>query len=285
MDGKIITYAILLLAIIGGVTGFLYTTDVDEARKDFILTQQQLGQTEESLKQTLTSYELRKEATAIITVAHIINRENEALRTEIRTLKQKRDELAKAFKGTIQRVREDSVGLVLPEIPLTTGSTLKNAKLQAVDDQLTVIQHSEGVSKVPTSTLPATLLDRFRFGFVPGSAGSIINFIPDPDTSPTQKPPAGAAIKSPERSSSTSTFRSTTSDALVRMAAESPREPAKKNPVPVGTTYNDPKIMEIEGNPALWQSVERQSIGRAYIPGQGWLKIGSKGPIPGSGRK
>lgn len=283
MDGKIITYAILLLAIIGGVTGFLYTTDVDEAQKDFILTQQQLGQTEESVKQARISYEQRKEATAIITVAHIINRENEALRTEIRTLKQKREELAKAFRGTIQRVREDSVGLVLPEIPLTTGSTLKNAKLQAVDDQLTVIQHSEGVSKVPTSTLPAALLDRFRFGFMPGTTSSTINLISDPDSSPLQKPPAGAASKSHE--SSSSTLRSSTSDALVRMAMESPNEPAKKNPVPAGTTYIDPKIMEIEGNPALWQSVERQSIGRAYIPGQGWLKIGPKGPIPGSGRK
>lgn len=282
MDGKIIAYAIFLVAIIGGVMGVLYTTDVDEAQKEFILTQQQLGQTEEALKQMHASYEQRKEATAIITAGHIIERDNEALRTEIRTLKQKRDDLAKAFVGTIQRVREDSVGLVVPEIPLTSGSTLKNAKLQAVDDQLTVIQHSEGVSKVPTSTLPASLLDRFRFGYVPGGAGTIIETAPE--NPEEQKPQPGAASKS--STSSSTRFYSPTSDSVVRLGSDGPSEKSKKKATPSrNTARNDPKLMEIEGNPALWKSVERQSIGRAYIPGQGWLKIGPRGPIPGSGRK
>ena len=34
MDGKIIAYAIFLIAIIGGVMGILYTTDVDEAQNE-----------------------------------------------------------------------------------------------------------------------------------------------------------------------------------------------------------------------------------------------------------
>ncbi len=276
MDGKFVIYIVFFLCIIGGISGFLYTTDVDEAQKEFILTQQQLSQIEEAAKQARISHDLRKEAAAIITAAHIIDRDNEIIRTETRTLEKKRDDLAKAFVGTIQRVREDSVGLILPEIPLTTGSTLKNAKIQAVDEDLTLIQHSEGVSKIPTNTLPNSLLDRFRFGYAPGGVRVIIETAPE--TPSVKQPNSGAS------NNSTSDFRTGTSDSVARLGGDGPSEKLKK-PVPAQkNASSDPKLMAIEGNPALWKSVERQSIGRAYIPGQGWLKIGTKGPIPGSGR-
>ncbi|MEQ1749408.1 MAG: hypothetical protein ABL974_08300 [Prosthecobacter sp.] len=276
MDGKFIIYIVFFLCIIGGVSAVLYTTDVDEAQKEFILTQQQLSQIEEATKQTRISCDLRKEAAAIITAAHIIDRDNEIIRTETRALEKKRDDLAKAFVGTIQRIREDSVGLILPEIALTTGSTLKNAKIQAVNEDITLIQHSEGVSKIPTNTLPNSLLDRFRFGYAPGGVGVIIESTPE--TPAVRQPNSGASINS------TTNFRSGASDSLARLGMDGPSEKIQK-PVPVrNISSSDPKVMAIEGNPSLWKSVERQSIGRAYIPGQGWLKIGPKGPIPGSGR-
>ena len=278
MDGKIIIYTIFFLCIIGGISAVLYTTDVDEAQKEFILTQQQVSQIEEATKQARISHDLRKEAAAIITAAHIIDRDNEVIRTETRALVGKRDDLAKAFVGTIQRVREDSVGLTLAEIPLTSGSTLKNAKIQAVDEDLTLIQHSDGVSKVPTNMLPNSLLDRFRFGYVPGGGVGVM-IDATPAEAPSVKQPNSGASKS-----STTNFRSNASDSLVRLGSDGPMEkPAKVAPLQKSAS-SDPKVMAIEGNPSLWKSVERQSIGRAYIPGQGWLKVGPKGPIPGSGR-
>ncbi len=276
MDGKFVIYIVFFLCIIGGISGFLYTTDVDEAQKEFILTQQQLSQIEEAAKQARISHDLRKEAAAIITAAHIIDRDNEIIRTETRNLEKKRDDLAKAFVGTIQRVREDSIGLILPEIPLTTGRTLKNAKIQTLDEDITLIQHSEGVSKIPTNTLPNSLLDRFRFGYAPIGVGVIIE--PTPETPAVKLPNSGASINS------TTNFRTGTSDSVARLGGDGPSEKLKKPFLTQKNTSNDPKFIAIEGNPALWKSVERQSIGRAYIPGQGWLKIGPKGPIPGSGR-
>ena len=280
MDGKIVVYIIFLFVIMGGVMGIFYTTDVDEAQKEFILAQQQMGQIEDSVKKEQISFAHRKEAVAIITAANIIERDNNQLREETRKIKDNRDNLAKAFTSTIQRVREESIGMIIPEIPLATGNTLKNAKLQAVDENLTVIQHSEGVSKVPTTTLPASLLDRFRFGYVPGGAGAAPAEeieIKESET-PRKDPKTSMNITPP----STANMITSASDSLVRLGEGGPAEVKKKSTA--NKSRPDSRLSATEGDPALWKSVQRHSIGRAYVPGQGWLKIGPRGPIPGSGR-
>lgn len=260
--------------------GIFYTTDVDEAQKEFILAQQQMGQIEDSVKKEQISFAHRKEAVAIITAANIIERDNNQLREETRKIKDNRDNLAKAFTSTIQRVREESIGMIIPEIPLATGNTLKNAKLQAVDENLTVIQHSEGVSKVPTTTLPASLLDRFRFGYVPGGVGAVPSEeieIKESET-PRKDPKTSMNFTPP----STANMRTSASDSLVRLGEGGPAAVIKKNAL--NKSRPDSRLSSTEGDPALWKSVQRHSIGRAYVPGQGWLKIGPRGPIPGSGR-
>lgn len=282
MDGKIVVYIIFLFVIMGGVMGIFYTTDVDEAQKEFILAQQQMGQMEDSLKKEQTSYDHRKEAAAIITAAHIIERDNSAIREETRKIKENRDNLAKAFTSTIQRVREESIGMIIPEVALTTGNTLKNAKVQSADENLTVLQHSEGVSKVPTTTLPASLLDRFRFGFIPGGIGVTPEAATETEETETTKKSPTTSMNFPMPS--TSNMRTSASDSLVRLGEGGPAEIQKKN-VRSQAAKSDPRLNAIEGDPALWKSAQRTSIGRAYIPGQGWLKIGPRGPIPGSGRK
>ncbi len=278
MDGKIVVYVVFLFVIMGGVMGIFYTTDVDEAQKEFILAQQQLGQIEDSVKKEQIAFAQRKEAAAIITAAHIIERDNNILREEIRKIKGDRDNLAKAFTSTIQRVREESIGMVVPSVPLATGNTLKNAKIQSADENLTVIQHSEGVSKVPTSTLPASLLDRFRFGYIPGNTGvAPVEETEVEEAEPTQKAPKTSMI-----GPSTTNMKTSASDSLVRLGEGGPAAIKKKTPV---STSRSNARLSIDGDPALWKNVERHSIGRAYVPGQGWLKIGPRGPIPGSGRK
>jgi hypothetical protein len=58
-----------------------------------------------------------------------------------------------------------------PKIQLSTGEQFKNAKIQSVDKEITVFQHAEGVSKVPTRALPPDLLDRLRYDSIPGVGG------------------------------------------------------------------------------------------------------------------
>lgn len=275
MDGKIIVYAIALLALLGGVTGYYYTVDVDESQKELILTQQELGNIEESIKGAQKLTDLRKETAALITAAHIIESENEAIRKEAKKAENARDNVARAFVSAIQKVREETVGMTFPNILLSNGTSLKNAKIQDVSENLTVIQHSEGVSKIPTETLSPEVLDRLRFGFVPGGAGNASIESPS-DYTPNKK------LNQSSFTPRNKEIRSDASDSIVRLGNNGEfSPPPQKNKATIGHNATDVKI---NGDPALWQNVERHSIGRAYVPGQGWLKIGSKGPIPGSGR-
>ncbi len=277
MDGKIIVYAVALLALLGGLTGFYYTIDVDEAQKEFILTQQELGNIQESIKGAQKLTEIRKEAAALITAARIIESENETIRQEAKKLSEARDNEARAFLSAIQKVRESTIGMVFPSIQLANGTLLKNAKIQAIDENLTVIQHSEGVSKIATEILASEIQDRLRFGFIPGGAGSATN---ESSTEYNRNQKSGQSSYTPRSNN----ISSETSDVLVRSGSTHlQNQPAKpRAQTSVSSSREDVKI---NGDPSLWSGVERHSIGRAYVPGQGWLKIGSKGPIPGSGRK
>lgn len=279
MDGKIIVYGFCLLFIIAGTTFWTYTMDIDEAQKDVVLARQQAVAIEDSIKQSHGWMAARKEAAAFISAASIIEQQNETLRTEVNAIKQQRSDLAKAFIASIERAREETLGKVMPEITLATGTTLKQASIQSVDPEITVFQHSEGVSKVPTTILPSTLLDRLRFGYKPDGIGvgpSVVDQV--------SGGPAASYTVAPARSL-TSSISTAASDSLTRLGMNSSistRDGKKKKALPAP---RDPNRIKIEGDPALWKSVERSSIGRAYIPGQGWLKVGADGPIPGSARK
>lgn len=277
MDGKIIVYAVAILALLGGLTGFYYTIDVDEAQKEFILTQQELGNIQETIKGAQKLTEIRKEAAALITAARIIESENETIRQEAKKLSEARDNEVRAFLSAIQKVREATIGMTFPIITLANGSVLRNAKIQDLDENLSVIQHSEGVSKIATEMLSAELQDRLRFGFIPGVAGSTAN---ESSTIYNSNKKSNQSSYSPRPQE----IRSDASDSLVRSAAiQLQNKTASLKPqASVSSNRDDAKI---NGDPNLWINVERHSIGRAYVKGQGWLKIGSKGPIPGSGRK
>ena len=277
MDGKIIVYAFALIALFGGVTGFYYTIDVDEAEKDFILTQQELGSVEESIKSAQKLTDLRKETAALISAARIIEAENETIRQEALKLSNSRDNANKAFMSAIQKVRDATVGMTFPSIHLSNGTVLKSAKIQALDESLTVIQHSEGVSKVPTEVLSTELHDRLRYGFIPGGAGSASTEAAT-DYTPSKK------INQSSLSPLQNHGKTDVSDSLVRLGANAQlNKTAEKKSTTSTATYN-PNDAKVNGDPSLWNGVDRFSIGRAYVPGQGWLKIGPKGPIPGTGR-
>ena len=272
MDGKIIVYGFCLVALIAGSAFWRYAMEVDDAQKDVDLAREQQRTVEDGIKQTKAWLAARREASALILAAGVIERNNEPLRDEVRALQQKRMDIAKLFVTSIERAREETIGMVVPELTLATGTTFKEAKILSVDSEIATLHHTGGVSKVPTTILPTRLLDRLRFGYNPAGLGVGPPVI---ERSPT-------ILSGSSSSSNTSTMSTAASDALVRlgMNSESTSKDAKKKPALARP--RDPNRVKIEGDPALWKSVERTSIGRAYIPGQGWLKIGADGPIPGS---
>jgi hypothetical protein len=278
MDAKIFVYGFCLVAIITGASFWAYTMEIDEAQKDVFQARQQSAVVTESIKQAKAWLVARKEAAALIAAAQIIEQDNLKLTAEIEAIKQDRTNLAKAFLNSIQRAREESIGVVIPEVSLVTGTTLRQARIQSIDSEITIFQHSEGVSKVPSTTLPKSLLERFKFGFSPGGVTANVLVIEEDVATPTfgssMRPPPTAKIST---AASDSVARIGMNDDIATIA-----EKKKKAARPAA---RDPNLVKTRGDPALWQSVERSSIGRAYIPGQGWLKVGPDGPIPGSARK
>ncbi|GEP43050.1 hypothetical protein [Brevifollis gellanilyticus] len=277
MDGKIFAYGLCLLAIIVGTSFWTYTMDIDEAHKNVELARQQLSAVEDGIKHGQAWIVARKEASAQISAAGIIEQQNQKLRDEIAVLKQQRVDVAKVFLGSIERARGDLLGRVMAEVTLATGTTLKQASIQSIDPEITVFQHSEGVSKVPTTILPSTLLDRLRFGYQPEG----VAISPSVVESTSSSGSSGNTIYSRPTATRIDT---SASDSLTRLGMNSTiltNDQKKKKALP---PPRDPNRIKVEGDPALWKNVERTSIGRAYIPGQGWLKVGADGPIPGSAR-
>lgn len=274
MDGKVIVYGICLVIIVAGASLWSYTMEIDDAEKEVALARHELSAAQEGVRNAQAWIHARKEALALITAGGILEKENQVLREEVGGLNQKLNELRGMLGLSIQRAREQIVGVILPEVALSNGSVLRQVRIQSADPELAVLLHSEGVSKISTALLPADMLDRFRFGILPGQVGGDVVVR---DQSFAAGPPAEAPIKT----------GTSASDSLVRLGMDSSvsARTSGKKPVVPPSPPRDPERIKREGDPALWKSVKRTSIGRAYIPGQGWLRVGADGPIPGSARK
>jgi hypothetical protein len=274
MDGKIIVYGICLVIIAAAASLWSYTMGIDEAEKERALARHQLAAAQEGVRAAEAWIHARKEAMALITAGGILEKENQVLRDQVAVLRQRQNELKGLFASAIQRAREQITSLVIPEVTLSNGVVLREVRVQSADPELAVLLHSGGVSKVSTAILPADMLDRFRFGSFPGQVKAEASL-----TGPSMSgDPASAVSVKPGTSAS---------DSVVRLGldgAVSAKDAGKKRAIqPIAP--RDPERVKREGDPALWKSVERTSVGRAYIPGQGWLRVGADGPIPGSARK
>ncbi|MBV6500475.1 MAG: hypothetical protein CJBNEKGG_02954 [Prosthecobacter sp.] len=273
MDGKIIVYGICLVIIVAGASLWSYTMEIDDAEKELALARHQLVAAQDGVRNAQGWIHARKEALALITAGGILEKENQVLRDQVGVLRQRLNEVNGLFGTAIQRGRDLIIGAVIPEVALSNGVVLRQVRVQSADPELAVLLHSGGVSKVSTAILPADMLDRFRFGTFPGQVGGEA---PVMEPSFSGGPPPAAPIK-PGTSAS---------DSLVRLGMDgnvSSKDAGRKKALPAAP--RDPERIKREGDPALWKSVERTSIGRAYIPGQGWLRVGADGPIPGSARK
>ncbi len=245
MDAKIIVYGFCLLAIVAGTTFWRYAMDMDEVEKEVVLARQQLNNVEEGLNQAKAWATARKEAAALIAAASVIKEGNDALHEEIQAIQKKRMEVAKNYLGTVERARADTAGMELPEITLATGVSLKNAKIQSIDEELTVIKHSLGVTKVATDMLPAVFKDRLRYGFNPVGLGSLST--------------AGSNSRGTKNSDTS------ISDRIAKMGASGGPPAAKP-------TESPPVADAAAPPPASTAPVagQRESLGRIYVPGKGW---------------
>jgi hypothetical protein len=172
MDAKIIMYGFCLALVVAGSFFWRYTMQIDDAEKEMLLARQQMNATEDGVRQAKAWLAARKEAAALIAAAAVLEKDNKVLKEAVDVLQRKKAEVVKVFSSSIQRARQETVGMELPDLQLSSGPRFRNVKIQSIDESLAVLKHSEGVSKVPASALPPELRDRLRFGFIPGTSGN-----------------------------------------------------------------------------------------------------------------
>ncbi len=248
MDPKIYIYGFCFVAAVSGMSFWRYALDMDDVQKDLLLARQQLNTVEDSLKQTKAWLVARKEAAALIAAASVIKEKNEGLQSEIQAINSQRLDVAKNYMGTIERARAETAGMFLPVVTLTTGASLKNAKIQSIDSELCLLQHSEGVTKVATNLLPDDLQDRLRYGFNPAGIGALSKL----------SGVGGAALNT------------SASDRLAQMGSGGAAAPK-----PAEATESQAAAAVSAAFPAA--EGQRSSLGRVYVPGKGWQRAGAGG--------
>lgn len=70
---------------------------------------------------------------------------------------QLRDELTAAKAGWQQASRDSFIGVQLPEVALTNGTTYSNVVISKVDGEMLHIKHTEGSAEIPILQLPVAL--------------------------------------------------------------------------------------------------------------------------------
>lgn len=266
MEGKLFVYLLALAGIIG-VTYFVYfTNEVDEAQAELTQLTANIENHREAVKNNASLLEMKKEVAAWLKATAVVEAEIAKLRKQLSAVQEEEQALALQFSTVILRNRNQTVGMTFPELKLANGLVLRNARIQNVEDDGLRVQHSTGLMKIGHSDLPEDLKDRLRYpdaskGFIPGA---------------TAKIKAGTAAKAAPRNSG---FANTSVSDNARLGGLSSDSTGSQKSKPPGRPVNT-----TQGDPNLWKSVTRQGLGRAYIPGQGWLEVGPNGPIPGTGR-
>lgn len=160
MEKKILAYAFALLLLVAGIIFWVSRESVEEVQSSLDHARAGLEAVEAEFQDHQALLAARKEAAALITEASGLGQQNRRLREEIRALHHQRTELVSPPPRKRPQARQEPGGQVIPEIILATGTTLRQATIQSMDAETTILRHSEGVTSVPTSILPAALVEK-----------------------------------------------------------------------------------------------------------------------------
>lgn len=86
------------------------------------------------------------------------------LRQDMERLRGSHASLLQDFERDISAVRAASVGMVLGDLVLPAGVSLRECRIQRVEDSGLLVGHALGVSKIAHQDVPQKVRDRLRFG-------------------------------------------------------------------------------------------------------------------------
>ncbi len=234
--------------------GVHYTTQVDLVRGEHRDLTAQVAEMAKAVQASRELLEQHSELAPYLVAAAQAQAEVDAARDRLAGIKGEVERTQSLFAALVRRARTEAPGTTYSELQLRSGQRLRNAKIMRIDGGTVTVAHDGGVTTLTDDELADDL--RFRFGYT---------FDLPTDLFPT----------------SSEVVKSRPIPEVVIPAASSPAAaPPKRQPPAAAFRANRYR----DGDPALWPGVTRQHLGRAYIPGQGWLKVGPNGPIPKSPR-
>lgn len=249
---KFFFYIVIFAMVFGTIYGVHYTTQVDLAKSENATVKEQMGGIASALAKAQDGIRRKQELMPYIAAAQKVQEELTDLHRQLAATKTETSKIQGLFATLVKRVRTEAPGTTIEEIRTQSGKMLKNVKILRLEGRDMSIAHDGGVTTLSASDLPEDL--QFRFGYnlaIPG-----VEFT-TPETMPGHKPIREVVIPPPTMGSA-----------------------AAPKPKAVNTKPQTQEDRLRDGDPGLWNQVTKRELGMVYIPGQGWLRVGPKGPIP-----
>lgn len=168
---------ILLLTIIGcALYGIQYYFKYEQARTEARDIKQQLIDFQvlrDSRSKDWTAYDtLKTKATQAAARTEQLEKQKEELEKKFRALEGEFKYMSGAARDAVEKVRTSTANTAIPEIKLTDGRILKDAKIRKIEVGQISFAHSDGIGSVPFNQLPYAILDQLDVG-----ANSFVNEI------------------------------------------------------------------------------------------------------------
>ena len=163
---------IKILLFLAAVGGAFYGVDcyrkIENAKSELADLRPVFIQTQEALAYSKDAWEkyepLKIKAGQAAATTATLKQQQENGETKLKAALEQFTALATAMNEAVNKVRTNETSLSFPEIKLTDGRVLKDAKVRKVEETQVSFMHSAGIGSVPVTQLPPSLLDQLDLG-------------------------------------------------------------------------------------------------------------------------
>jgi hypothetical protein len=160
---------LLFLAVVGGA---FYGADcyrkIENTKSELTDLRPALIQAQEALSYSKDAWEkydaLKSKADQAAATTATLQQQKEDGEKKLKAALEQFSALATALNEAVNKVRTNEASLSFPEIKLTDGRVLKDAKVRKVEETLVSFMHSAGIGSVPITQLPPSVLEQLDLG-------------------------------------------------------------------------------------------------------------------------
>lgn len=159
----------IILTIAGSAySGYQYYNNIEEAKTAIAELRPTIAQLQDSNQQHQQAWEkfevIQAKAAQVYARQSELLKQKEELQNKIKGIESDFSSLIKSTQSTVDKVRADAAGQNHPEIKLSDGRVLRDAKIRKFEGVQVSFIHADGISTVPADLLPEPFRQRFAMG-------------------------------------------------------------------------------------------------------------------------